>query len=295
MRPALERVLRESLSRGVDLRYGLSIAELTDQADSATAVLTDGSTVTTDLVVGADGVHSHLRSELFGPAEEALRYLGMHTAAFVFRDAEIAQQVRGRFVLTETLHRQLGCYGLTEDQVAVFTVHRTDDPARPADPRAELRCRFAGMGDLVDQALGHCPPPEQIYYDQVAQVIAPRWHTGHVALVGDAAHAVSLVAGQGASLGIAGASVLAEMLAAHTAIPEALAEYDRRWRPVATEVQDSARDRVVEWFLPTSPLTLLLRRWGFRAMKLPGLSRVMVGSLLPKDRQTVTELTAATS
>ncbi|WP_147918236.1 FAD-dependent monooxygenase [Ruania zhangjianzhongii] len=294
MRPTLEHLLQESLSERVDVRYGLSIDEVTDQADSATAVLTDGTPVTADLVVGADGVHSRVRAQILGPERDYLRYLGMHTGAFIFHDPELFDHVHGRFVLTETLDRQMGFYGLSEGQVAVFTVHRTADPTRPEDPRAELRSQFAGMGDMVDRALRHCPPPAQIYYDQVAQILAPRWHTGHVALVGDAAYAVSLVAGQGASLGIAGAYVLAEMLAAHATVPEALAEYDRRWRPVATEVQDSARDRVVEWFLPTSRLTLLLRRWGFRAMKLPGLSKVMVGSLLPKDHQTVTELASAT-
>lgn len=294
MRPALERVLRTSLGAGVDLRYGCSIEQISEHAEGATAVLTDGTRVTADLVVGADGVHSHLRAQLFGPEQEFLRYLGMHTAAYVFRDRETFDQVRGRFVLTETLDRQMGFYGLSEDHVAVFTVHRTGSPARPADPRAELRSQFTGMGELVDRALQHCPPSEQIYYDQVAQVIAPRWHTPHVALVGDAAYAVSLVAGQGASLGVGGAYVLAEMLAAHSTVPEALAEYERRWRPVAAGVQDSARDRVTEWFLPTSRLVLLLRRWGFRAMTLPGLSKVMVGSLLPKDRRSVTELAGTT-
>src|SRR5699024_10858572 len=103
-----------------------------------------------------------VRGLVFGPEAQFLRYLGMHTAAYVFRDRELHAQARGRFTLTETLDRQLGCYGLDEDRVAVFTVHRTDDPARPADPRAELRSQFAGMGDPVDQVLRHCPPPEEI-------------------------------------------------------------------------------------------------------------------------------------
>lgn len=293
MRPALERMLHEALGDRVDLRYDLSIEELTEQTDSATAVLTDGTRVSADLVVGADGVHSRVRAQLFGPEREYLRYLGMHAAAFVFRDPELFQQVRSSCILTETLDRQMGLYGVGEDQVAVYTVHRTGDPTRPEDTRAELRSRFAGMGELVDQALRHCPPPEQIYYDQAAQIVQPRWHTCRVVLVGDAASAVSLVAGQGASLGIAGAYLLAERLAAAGTVPEALVEYERRWRPVAGGVQDAARDRVTEWFLPTSRITLLLRRWGFRAMKLPGLSKLMVGALFPKDHRSMAELASA--
>jgi 2-polyprenyl-6-methoxyphenol hydroxylase-like FAD-dependent oxidoreductase len=110
--------------------------------------------------------------------------------------------------------------------------------------------------------------------------------------VGDAAHAVSLIAGQGASLGIAGAYVLAERLHAEPSIPDALAGYEERWRPVVTRIQQTARERVTEWFLPTRTATLVLRRWGFRAMRLPGLERILVGTLFPKAHRSVAELSA---
>ncbi|MDR7382621.1 FAD-dependent monooxygenase [Promicromonospora iranensis] len=288
MRPALEQLLRESTAGAVDLRYGTTVDRVTD----GVVELSDATTLDVDLVVGADGVHSGIRSQIFGPDRGDVRYLGMQTGAFVFTDPTVFDQVRGRFVLTETLNRQMGFYGLDDGRVAVFTVFRTEDPALPEDPRAALRRTFAGMGDLAERALAHCPPSDEIYYDQVAQIDTPRWTDGHVALVGDAAYAVSLVAGQGASLGIAGAYVLAERLQAAPSVPEGLADYERRWRPVATGVQEAARDRVTEWFVPTRMVTLLLRRWGFRAMKLPGLDRILVGPLLPKRHRSVAELSA---
>ncbi|MFE7897240.1 FAD-dependent monooxygenase [Streptomyces sp. NPDC057424] len=288
MRPELERLLRESVTDEIDLRYGTTV----DRIDDGRAWLSDGTTLDADLIVGADGVHSRVRSLAFGPERGYLRYLGLQTGAFVFTDPEVFEQIRGRFVLTETLNRQMGFYGLGEGRVAVFAVRRSTDPKLPEDPREELRRAYAGMGDLTQRALERCPPPDEIYYDQVAQIGMPRWTDGRVALVGDAAHAVSLVAGQGASLGVAGAYVLAERLHAAPSVPEALAGYERRWRPVATEVQQAARDRVTEWFLPTSSARLLLRRWGFRAMRLPGLDRLLVGPLFPKNHQTVAELSA---
>ena len=287
MRPELERLFRESVTGAVDLRYGTTV----DRIDDGVVELSDATTLDADLIVGADGVHSGLRSQVFGPEHDYLRYLGMQTGAFVFTDPHVFEQVHGKFVLTETLNRQIGFYGLDDGRVAVFTVFRTDDLALPDDARAALRRTFTGMGDLAERALAQCPPSDEVYFDQVAQIVTPSWTDGRVGLFGDAAHAVSLVAGQGASLGVAGAYLLAERVQAASSVPEGLADYERRWRPVVTGVQQSARDRVTEWFVPTRTATLLLRRWGFRAMKLPGMDRILVGSLFPKGRS-VAELGA---
>lgn len=288
MRPALERMLRESLTDEIDLHYSTTI----DRIDDTKAVLSDGTAINADLIVGADGVHSRVRSLVFGDEPDYLRYLGMHTGAFIFTDPEVYAQVRGRFTLTETLNRQVGFYGLSDNRVAVFTVHRTPDPTLPGDPRGTLRREYAGMGDLVERAMAHCPPPDQLYYDLVAQIAMPGWCDGRVTLVGDAAHAVSLVAGQGASLGVAGAYLLAERLHRSSSVPEGVADYERRWREVTTHVQTAVKDRVTDWFLPTSSTKLLVRRWGFRAMHLPGLDRLLIGSLFPKSSRTLAELSA---
>lgn len=288
MRPALERMLREALPGAVGLRYGTTIERIDDE----TVELSDGTITAADLVVGADGIHSGVRSLVFGSEHDRLHSLGMHTGAYVFTDPAMHQEVRRQFVLTESLNRQLGFYGIGDDQVAVFAVHRTPDLDLPADPRRVLQREYAGLGDLADRALAHCPPPGEIYYDLVAQIDTPRWHTGRVVLIGDAAHAVSLVAGQGASLGVAGAYVLAERLSRAETVTEGLADYERLWRPIAGQTQANARHRAADWFVPTTTAKLLLRRWGFRAMRVPGLDKILVGPLFPKDHRTVAELVA---
>jgi 2-polyprenyl-6-methoxyphenol hydroxylase-like FAD-dependent oxidoreductase len=289
MRPDLEHVLRESLPAGVDLRFGTSLVAATDVGDAARVTLDDGAHLYADLVVGADGLHSTVRRLVFGHESHFLRYLGFHTAAFMFSDREIHDSVAGRFCLTDTIDRQIGLYSLRDDRVAVFAVHRTPDPTVPADTRAALREAYGGLGWLVPRALEHCPRADEIYYDQVAQVVMPRWSKGRAVLVGDACYAVSLIAGQGASLGMAGAYVLADQLSRAPSINEALAGYEKLWRPVAEEKQRVGRSGA-RWFLPGSSWQLFVRRAVLRAARLPFFDRLVSTTLAGKSSALIADL-----
>jgi 2-polyprenyl-6-methoxyphenol hydroxylase-like FAD-dependent oxidoreductase len=293
MRPDLERALREHVGDRVDLRYGTGLAGVTGRTDGVTVTLDDGTTLDADLLVGADGVHSTVRARVFGPERDYLRYLGFHTAAYTFADAAVNAEVGDRFALTDTPGRQMGLYALGGDRVAVFTVHRTPDPAMPDDPRAAVRRVYGGLGWVVPRALAACPPPAEVYYDQVAQVAMPSWRSGRTVLVGDAAYAVSLIAGQGASLGITGAYVLAEYLARTDDVDAALDEYERALRPVVEEKQRVARGGA-RWFLPSSRTEVLVRRVVLKLARIPGVDRYVATALAGKPAAVVANLRGST-
>jgi 2-polyprenyl-6-methoxyphenol hydroxylase-like FAD-dependent oxidoreductase len=289
MRPDLERALRECLPAGVETRFGTGLTGVENGSGGVRVTLTDGQVLHADLLVGADGIHSPVRGLVFGEEREYLRYLGFHTAAFTFRDPAIHARVRDGFSLTDSVDRQVGLYGLRDGRVAAFTVHRAADPALPADPRAALRAEYGSLGWVVPDALASCPPAGEVYYDQVAQIRLPSWHRGRVVLVGDAAHAVSLLAGQGASLAVAGAFVLAEQLRAAGSVEAGLAGYERVWRPVAEEKQHAGR-KAVRWFLPRSATQLRARRAVLALAWLPGLGHLIAGSLAGKHSTIVAQL-----
>lgn len=270
MRPDLETVLRDNLSGDVDLRFGTSVVDVSHREDGVTVTLGDGRQLNVDLLVGADGIHSTVRALVFGAESQYLRYLGFHSAAFVLAAAGIRDAAADRFVLTDTIDRQLGFYALRDGRVAVSAVYRTPDPQLPQDARAAIQQGYAGMGWLVPEAIEQCPPPEDIYYDQVAQIEMPRWSKGRVVLIGDACGAVSLIAGQGASLAVAGSYVLAEQLRRTSSLERALDFYERLWRPVVEEKQKAGRD-AAKLFLPTSSSQLWTRR---TALRLAGLRTV---------------------
>jgi 2-polyprenyl-6-methoxyphenol hydroxylase-like FAD-dependent oxidoreductase len=289
MRPDLEGVLREQLPPAVDLRFGSGPAAVADRGDGVHVTLDDGAALQADLLVGADGIHSTVRRLVFGQESRFFRYLGFHTAAFSFHAPAVHAAVGDRACLTDTVNRQMGFYALRDGKVAAFAVHRSADQALPDDARAAVRDAYGGLGWVVPEALDRCPPSAEVYYDQVAQIELPRWSKGRVVLVGDACYAVSLIAGQGASLGMAGAYLLADRLARARSIPEALAEYERLWRPVAEEKQRVGRAGA-RWFLPETAMQLWLRRAVLRMTRLPVIDRYVAASLSGKPTTLISNL-----
>ncbi|WP_017537556.1 FAD-dependent monooxygenase [Nocardiopsis halophila] len=281
LRPDLEHVLRQALPETVELRYGARVTGARTAPDGAAARLHDGTDLEADLLIGADGIHSPVRRALFGDTPDHLRHLGFHTAAYTFHDPHVHEHVRDRFFLTDTTGAQMGLYGLGNGLIAAFIVFRTQDTHLPHDPRAALRSACSGLGWLVPRALRACPEPDRIYYDHVAQTHVPSWSSGRAVLVGDSAYAVSLLAGQGASLAVGGAYTLAEHLA-RAATPElGLAAYERAWRPVAEQRRRAAL-RTAHWFLPRSRTRLHARRLMLGLLALPGTGRLMTRMLTGK-------------
>ena len=280
MRPDLESVLYERLSDRVDVRFGTSVEQVVNGPGDVSVGLTDGGELHADVLVGCDGIHSRVRRLVFGTEHEYLRHLGLHTAAYCFHDAQVRASIGDRFCMTDTVRRTMGFYGLTETQVAVFAVHHAPDPALPGDARAELRREYASLGWVVPRALAACPPPGEVYYDQVAQIVMPRWSRNRVVLVGDACAAVSLLGGQGASLAMAGAYLLARQLAERGPIDAAFDHYEHALRPTVARTQDSAR-KAMRWFVPRTRAEALTRRLALNLGQIPiverYLARVMVG------------------
>jgi 2-polyprenyl-6-methoxyphenol hydroxylase-like FAD-dependent oxidoreductase len=274
LRGDVEEVLRDALPAEIGVRFGTSVTAVAQDDAGVQATLSDGNVTTADLLVGADGIHSTVRQALFGAERRFLRPLGYRTAAYFFEDAEVARKLGGTFSIMTLPGRLAGFYEAKPGRLASFFV-RTDDGLEPDhDPAATLRARFGDLGWVVPAALDAAPPTAEIYEDVVAQVEMPRWSDGRVVLIGDAAYAVSLVAGQGASMALAGGTLLGELLTPGTAIEPALREMEARLRPAVLKKQRSGR-RTARWFVPATPLHIALRNLAFRAMNTRLLSGLL--------------------
>lgn len=286
LRPDMELAARDALddvpAGRVHLHYARRPTGYRDDGGVVSVSLagTEPSTLEADVLIGADGIHSAVRGSLFGPEADYLRPLGMRAAAYITDEPALTARLGRRFVLTDSLDRTVGLYGLRTGQVATFMVNRVDDRTDADDAPTRLRRNFAGLGPEVDRMLELCPPDP--YDDVVAQVVMPGWHRERTILVGDACSAVSLVAGQGGSLAIAGGALLGDALGVVSApreIPAVLAGFEREWRPVIESAQASGR-RAVWMFLPETVRQQRVRRWVLRAATLPVINTIIARQIV---------------
>jgi 2-polyprenyl-6-methoxyphenol hydroxylase-like FAD-dependent oxidoreductase len=164
--------------------------------------------------------------------------------------------------------RMVGFYEAGQNRLASFFVWHDESLDLDGDPAAVLRETFGDLGWEVPAALAAIPPAHEIYLDVVAQVDMPRWHKGRVVLVGDAAYAVSLVAGQGASLALAGGAALGEALADGATIASALETMEARLRPEVLKKQKTGRN-MADWFAPRRQWQIGLRDFAFNVLNTP--------------------------
>jgi 2-polyprenyl-6-methoxyphenol hydroxylase-like FAD-dependent oxidoreductase len=198
-----------------------------------------GGRRTFDVVVGADGMHSHTRGLVFGPIEQFHRYLGYCFAVFTMPNTFALSH---ETVMWNTPGRAAALYAIGNgDDVHAFLNFAQPEPPFDAfaDPEAQqdlVAKVFADAGWEVPGMLAAMRDADDVFFDAVSQIRMPRWFSGRVALVGDAAYAPSFLTGQGTSLALVGAYMLAGSLADrdHAA---GFAAYERDTREFVTANQ----------------------------------------------------------
>jgi 2-polyprenyl-6-methoxyphenol hydroxylase-like FAD-dependent oxidoreductase len=175
-------------------------------------------------------VHSPTRGSLFGPEERFHRYLGHCFALFTMPNT---LGLSHEIVVWNTPGRAAALYavGDADELHAFLNFHRPQPPfdvLRDPDAQRDLVATvFADAGWEVPAMVGALRDADDLFFDTAGQIRMPHWSSGRVALVGDAAYAPSFLTGQGTSLALAGAYVLAHALAAHRDHTAALAAYER--------------------------------------------------------------------
>ncbi len=279
MHYTLENVLYETIRDRVEVRFDTSIHSIQQSSDAVTVQYENGTQESFDLLVGADGIHSNVRGLIFGPESEFAHFMGYWVASYTLPD----QYGLGKsWTSYGEPGRQCGVYPDTHpNEIVPFFFWKSEEQGVvPREKRlAKLRRVFAGMGWIVEKMLADTPDTTDIFMDTATQIRMPGWSRGRVVLIGDAAGCPTLLSGQGASLAMGGAFVLANELSRNADYRDALAYYEDRMRPQVAAQHKKARG-LAKSFVPATRWGVLLQRLALRVLFRDALASVVVRELL---------------
>lgn len=283
LRSDLARLIYDSLDGKVRTIFDDTITAIKQDENMVRVSFKHASPENFDLVIGAGGLHSPVRGIVFGPEERFEKYLGYYTASFTVtgyphRDSRA-------YVSYAPPGRQVSRYALRGDRTVFFFVFATDDALQiaPHDTPAQkkiLRDVFGRDGWECPAILKALDGADDLYFDSVSQIRMPSWTAGRVALVGDACSCPSLLAGQGTSLAMGAAYILAgELKKAEGDYRAAFKAYEDMLHPVMAGKQRSAA-RFASSFAPKTRLGIFVRNQVTHLMERPFVAKLAMGGLL---------------
>ncbi|WP_229070034.1 FAD-dependent oxidoreductase [Actinoplanes sp. DH11] len=264
----LETVLHEAVRESARFRFATTITTIEQTPTGVRVKLSDGTTEEAELLVGADGVHSATRAALFGDGFEV--EFPYRVAAFPITGP--AESAATTFIGPGRTAAKLN---LGPDRSSAFFTWRSEGP------EASVRSVFGDLEAFGATIDGMGP---DAYLDRVSQVVLPRWSDGRAVLLGDAAWCVTLFAGHGAGLALAGADRLGEALSRHgDDVPAALAAWEAGLRPAVTKRQALAR-RGMRQYVPPNRFHVWMNDLMIRALTVPAARALIRRGLERQNR-----------
>jgi 2-polyprenyl-6-methoxyphenol hydroxylase-like FAD-dependent oxidoreductase len=183
------------------------------------------------------------------------------------------------YVMYTEVGQQVARFAMRDDRTMFLFTFADSDPDSGDVPAQKelLRRRFGGNGWECPSILDKLDRADNLYFDRVSQIRVDAWSRGRVALVGDAAYCVSLLAGQGSALGMAGPYIRAGEL--HRAAGDygaAFARYQAIFQSLIRPKQETAL-RFAGAFAPRSKSRLWLRNRILNLLGVGWIADVTVG------------------
>jgi salicylate hydroxylase len=243
------KALETALPAGA-IRLGKRVTGLDNQPDKVGVRLADGSTLEVDALVGADGIHSVVRRELFGP--ESPEFTGIVSYRSVVPRSRLS---------IPNLDAFTKWWGPTPSvQIVTFPLNRGEETfvfaTTPQDDWREESWTLRGDVEELRRVYAQFHPEARALLDACTEVTKsalyirqpmPAWSIGRATLLGDAAHPMVPFMAQGACMAIEDAVVLARALDGQRTeqVPSALQRYERTRKERTARVQLGSRGN--EW------------------------------------------------
>ncbi len=247
-RPTLARILADAAAAaGAKLRYATTVRSFSQDADGVDVTFSDGTVSRYDLVIGADGVRSHIRSLLGIELETRPTGMGIWRV-FTSRPASVTR--------TDLYYRGT-CYiagycPTANDSLYAYLVEDAQDragltPGERLEVMCELASHYHGPWDDIRDRMTDRGAINYTRFE--SHLLQPPWNRGRVVLIGDAVHTCPPTIAQGAAMALEDAAALADVMLAADRLDQAAfdAFTARRYDRVKTVVEESVQ--LAQWML----------------------------------------------
>ncbi len=242
-RTALHQVLVDAVrAADLDVRLGTTATAWHESDAGVRVELSDGTAVDARIMVGADGIRSQVRGELFGVVEPSHTGQGIWRALLRRHDDSIDPKI-----MFAGEGRMFGVVPVDRETVYLMMGRPEVPDARyeAAELVPTVKEHFADFGGLAPWYLDQITHADQVIFTGIEEVhLRPPWHAGRVVLIGDAAHASSPYLAQGAAMAIEDAIVLADELASQPqSLDQSIASFMARRYRRATLIREASLQR----------------------------------------------------
>jgi 2-polyprenyl-6-methoxyphenol hydroxylase-like FAD-dependent oxidoreductase len=260
LRGDLAEILHRATHKSAEYIFDDSIGAMEESSAGVDVVFQSGNRRRFDLVIGADGLHSRVRSLAFGDEANFVRYLGYYVSIFSVPNY-LHLDRSGLYY--GTLGKKVGIFSGGDPREAkasfFFSTGPLDFDRRDTEQqKGILRDHFHQEGWEVPRLLEIMPTAPDFYLDSVSQVKMKKWSAGRTVLLGDAAYCASPLSGMGTGMAVIGAYILAgELAQADGNYTLAFDRYESLMRSFVDQCQKLADDGT-DWFVPRTRFRLWL-------------------------------------
>lgn len=238
LRGDLVQILYKHTKDNVKYIFGDYITALNQHTDNISVTFSSGKTEDFDLAISAEGIGSQTRKLAFGD-EIKFKYLGIYTAYLTIKktntDSRWARWCNTAGGIVFVLRPDN--YGKTRASVTFLSPEMGYEKLSDDEKKNILIEKIKNVGWEAERLVKEIQDSEDLYFERVSQVKAPKWSNGRVCLTGDAAYCATPIAGKGVDLSVSGAYILAGELFKTNDHKQAFQNYENRMRPYVESSQ----------------------------------------------------------